>query len=241
MRSTTEPFRVTCRLLDGRLNSADGLLFLDSILYHAWFIKYAPHVLQGLSEDNHPPHFGLPLRQLEGGRYAASCGFYRQHSVDVEQWTKKPNFTDADKMSFLDIGKAAKVDISSGPHRAYRMPNIIRLVDPIEFYGFGTIAKVEELLRCIPSVGKKPAMGWGAVKSWGVEPWPEDWSTWTERYGLMRPMPVDEYGGDDRARYQVRECAIRPPSWKGCNQTLCYVPEVTISAENMHGRGLRGE
>jgi len=225
-KSTTEPFRVTCTLLDGRLNSADGLLYLDSILYHAWFVKYAPHVLEGLSIDDHPPHFGLPLRQLDDGRYAASCGFYTQYEQDVEYWTKKPNFTDAGVDDYLDTGKAAKINTGAGEFRAYRVPCIIRLVGPIEFYGYGTIDKIAELLSGIASIGKKPAMGWGAVVEWNVEPWPDDWSTYSPKYGLMRPMPIDE--GEQDEKYVIRDCAVKPPSWKIGNWKTCYVPEVAM-------------
>lgn len=38
----------------------------------------------------------------------------------------------------------------------------------------------------------------------------------------------DEYKAraEDNRQYAVRQCAILPPSWKQCNQRLCYVPEV---------------
>lgn len=228
MKSTTEPFRVTCEMLDGRINSADGLIFLDSILYHAWFCKYAPEVLEGFSRDDHPPHFGLPLRQLPGGRYAASCGFYRQYSTDIEYWNKRADF--ATQTEYLDPGRATKINTSSGLERVYRMPNVVRTIGPVEFYGYGTIEKVKDLLTHMSAVGKKPAAGWGAVKSWTVGPWPEDWSTWSEQYGLMRPMPVEEYDGADKARYKVGLCAIRPPAWKACNQVVCCIPEVANQA-----------
>lgn len=226
MRSTTEPFKVTCELVDGRINSADGLVFLDAILYHAWFAKHAPKVLQGIYSPNPPPYFGLPLRQLARNRYAASCGFYKQDSLDIEYWVKRPNFADADKIDYFDAGKASKINTASGAERAYRTPNVIRLTGPITFYGYGTIDKVKDLLSYIVAVGKKPAMGWGAIKGWEVEPVAEDWSTWSPEYGLMRPMPVDEYDRDDKGRYKIQQCALRPPSWKTANQAICYVPEV---------------
>lgn len=101
-KKTTEPFKVTCRLVDGRLNSADGMLHLDAILYHAWFMKYAPEVLNGEGEkEKHKKwkgNFGLPLLQINsngkyGMRYAASCGFYEQYCQGIEYWNKRPDFT----------------------------------------------------------------------------------------------------------------------------------------------------
>lgn len=225
MRSTTEPFRVICKLLDGRVNSADGLFFLDSILYHAWFMKYAPKVLTGEEyEAEHHFRFGLPLRQLPGNRYAASVGFYTQYNQQIEYWNKRPEW---DKWAdYLEGG--GKFNTGSGTMRAYRMPQVIRTIGDIEFYGYGTIEKIRELLSYITAIGKKPTAGWGAVREWIVEPWPEDWSTWSDKYGLMRPIPIGEDIGYDLSNYVIRDCAIRPPSWKAVNQTVCYMPRCIL-------------
>lgn len=225
MKSTTEPFRVICKLVDGRVNTADGLFFLDSILYHAWFLKYAPKVLTGEEhEADKYLRFGLPLRQLPGNRYAASVGFYKDYGVQIEYWNKRPAWDR--HMEYLDGG--GKISTGSGTMRAYRMPQTIHTIGDVEFYGYGTIEKVRDLLSYIPAIGKKPAAGWGAVREWIVEPWPEDWSTWSDKYGLMRPMPITENIGHDLSGYLIRDCAIRPPAWKSINQTTCYVPRCAL-------------
>lgn len=221
----TEPFKVTCKLVDGRINSADKLLFLDSILYHAWFLKYAPGVINGTErEENCRLHFGLPLRKSSGGCYFASCGFYHQYDEHVEYWNKRPDWDT--RAEYLDGEGTIKTGM--GPMRAYRMPQVIRVVGDIEFYGYGTIDKVRDLLSYIPAIGKKPAAGWGAISQWTVEPWPDDWSTWSDKYGLMRPVPFDEDIGHDLSGYVKRDCAIKPPAWKACSQRPCYVPKVSI-------------
>lgn len=220
MKSTTEPFKVTCKLLDGRVNSSDGLFFLDSILYHAWFLKYAPKVITGEQREEDAKHFGLPLRQLPNNRYAASVGFYTQYDKQIEYWNKRPAWDK--RAEYLDGG--GKYNVASGTYRAYRMPQIIRTIGDIEFYGYGTIEKVKDLLSYITHIGKKPAAGWGMVKEWIVEPLDEDWSTWSEKYGLMRPIPIDEDIGHDLSDYVIRDCAIRPPAWKSINQRTCYIP-----------------
>lgn len=225
MKSRTEPFRVICKLLDGRVNTADGLFFLDSILYHAWFLKHAPKVMTGEQREENAGHFGLPLRQLPNNRYSASCGFYHDYGTRVEYWNKRPDWDV--KAKYLEGG--GKITVSSGTMRAYRMPQIIHIISDVEFYGYGNIEKVQELLNLIPAIGKKPATGWGVVKEWIVEPWPEDWSTWSPKYGLMRPIPTGEDIGHDLSGYLIQDCAIRPPAWKACNQKTCYVPEVRIN------------
>lgn len=230
-KKTTEPFKVTCRLADGRINSVDGLLFLDAILYHAWFLKYAPGVLQGVTEKElHPGwkfNFGLPLTRFhteQGVRYAASCGFYRQYGRHIEYWNKRPDFTSGKNGKRLDA--KGKVDTKAGALKAYHFPQVIRTVSDIEFYGVGTIEKIKDLLSYIPAVGKKPAAGWGMVKEWAVEPFAEDWST-AGKYGLMRPMPVEGYQAE--GSYQIMECPLSPPYWKTGRTELCYIPKVVIN------------
>lgn len=230
-KKTTEPFKVTCKLVDGRINSVDGLLFLDGILYHAWFLKYAPEVMQGtVKKENHPDwkfHFGLPLTQFHtnpGVRYAASCGFYRQYGQHIEYWNKRTDFTSGINGKYLEA--RGKINTSSGELKAYHFPQVIRIVSDIEFYGVGTIDKIRDLLSYIKAVGKKPAAGWGAVKDWIVEPFDEDWST-EGKYGLMRPMPVDAY--NPMGNYRIMDIAVSPPYWKIGNMKLCYIPRVIVN------------
>lgn len=234
-KKTTEPFKVTCKLMDGRINSMDGLLFLDAILYHAWFLKYAPEVYNGTErkEDhkNWKYHFGLPLTQFHtdnGIRYAASCGFYRQYEHHIEYWNKRPDFTNGKNEKYLEA--KGKIDTVAGALKAYHYPQIIRTVSDIEFYGVGTIEKIRDLLSYISAVGKKPATGWGMVREWIVEPFTEDWST-VGKYGLMRPMPVEEYE-TGRQDYKIMQCALLPPYWKNKNIALCYIPNVIIDEES---------
>lgn len=112
--------------------------------------------------------------------------------------------------------------------KAYHFPQVIRTVSDIEFYGVGTIDKIRDLLSYISAIGKKPAAGWGAVKEWIVEPFSEDWST-EGKYGLMRPMPVDEY--KPKEIYQIMESPLHPPYWKTKETAICYMPKVIINED----------
>lgn len=230
MKTNVVPLKIVAKLSDHRINSANGLIFFDCILYHAWFAKYAPEVLQDVGPHGSTNmNFGLPLRQLAtdlGIRYAASCGFYEQYGFTVEYWNKRPDFTGRNA-KYLDGG--GKIDTSKGELKAYHFPQIIRTVSDIEFYAMGNANKVRDLLSYIPAIGKKPAARWGNVKEWVVEEFSEDWST-EGKYGLMRPMPVGEYDPKGRV-YTLGDCAIKPPAWKPCNQTLCYIPKVIINAD----------
>ena len=88
---------------------------------------------------------------------------------------------------------------------------------------------MEELLACIPSLVKKPSMGWGAVEKWDVEEAEEDYSLFHPKYGLMRPVPVEDaanYPDFDFTKYPVMLYGVKPPYWKPCNARPCYVPVV---------------
>lgn len=224
-KKTTEPFKATCKLLDGRINSVDGIINFDGILYHAWFAKHDPDVLNGIKKNNKlHMDFGLPLTRMHDGRYAASVGFYHQYGQTVEYWNKRPDFTNGRNCRYLEA--KGKIDTSAGQLKAYHFPNIIRTISDIEFYGVGTIEKIRDLLSYMPAIGKKPSAGWGYVKEWIVEPFPEDWST-EGKYGLMRPIPIEEY--NPKETYQIMEIPTIPPYWKRNQTKLCYIPKVILN------------
>lgn len=226
-KKPTSPIKVTAHLADGRLNSADGIVMLDSILYHAWFWKHHPEVLQGVGTEEYDGYTGLPLRQLPGNRWAASRGVYEEISQTVEHINKRPNFFNSDKLDRLDMDKGIISD-SVGLYRAYRMPNVIRTVKNgmITFWAMGHRDEVQALLDCIPAVGKKYAAGYGLVDHWTVEDFDADYSLWHPEYGLMRPVEVDgdEAAGSDLTGYPIMQYGVKPPYWKAKNMRLCHVP-----------------
>ncbi len=226
-KKPTSPLKITARLADGRLNSADGVVMLDSILYHAWFWKHRPEVLQGMGSEEYDGYTGLPLRQLPGNRWAASRGIYEEIGQTVEYLNKRPNFFNGDKIARLDMDKGIISD-SVGQYRAYRIPSIIRTVKDglITFWAMGHKEEVQSLLDAIPAVGKKYAAGYGIVDRWEVEDCEEDYSLWHPTYGLMRPVEVGSSEADwlDLTGYPIMQYGVKPPYWKGKNMRLCHVP-----------------
>lgn len=226
-RNPTQPIKITAHLLDGRLNSADGIIMLDSILYHAWFWRHAPEVLEGMGGTEYPGHIGLPLRMLPRGRWAASRGVYTQIEQSVEYINKRPNFFNADKLDRLDMEKGIISD-SVGLYRSYRIPHVIRTIKDriITFWAMGHPYKVADFLNTIPTVGKKPAAGYGIIDHWTVEECEEDFSLWHPEHGLMRPVEVDsdEANTLDLEGYPIQQYGVKPPYWKAKNLRLCYVP-----------------
>lgn len=232
---STVPLKITAYLSDGRIVSTDGVIMLDAILYHAWFLKYMPEMLRGeRKETTKNIHMGLPLARIETcigkEQYCASRGIYEEVEKHIEHYNKRPDFFAANKMQYLDMEKGLISD-SVGAYRAYRNPVVVRVAKnaKIAFYCRGTKDKIEDLLQYMPAVGKKPSMGWGIVESWTVEEIEEDYSLFHPDYGLMRPITVEDAGKHpdfDFSKYPVLPYGVKPPYWKPCNARPCYVPVV---------------
>lgn len=223
----TTPIKIYAEMLDGRLNSADGIVMFDGILYHAWFAKHAPYVLEDGGMDSFSGYFGLPLRQLPHNRYAASMGIYKEIRKEIDHLNKRPDFFAADKMDKLDAHGI--ISGSVGKFRSWRIPNVIRIIEDatIVFYAMGHKDEVAELLKLISGAGKKNAAGYGVITDWAIEDCDEDYSLYHPDYGLMRPALPEELENLERAdREELRfmRYGIRPPYWKPCNMMECYVP-----------------
>ena len=224
------PLKITAYLEDGRINSADGVMMFDAILYHAWFLKFHPEVFLDQLESSFNGYIGLPLRHLPGNRYEASKGVFVELGQAIEHYNKRPDFFASDKIKYLENAKGIISD-SVGPYRAYRVPQLVRTVKDgkVVFFAVGHKAEVEELLSYIPAIGKKPSMGWGTVNRWEVEEIAENFATWHPVFGLMRPIEVDQVESvpelaAHKDRYPIMRYAIKPPYWKPKNIRVCYVP-----------------
>lgn len=222
-KSKCVPLKIICHLRDGRLNSSSGIIMLDSIVYHAWFIKYAPEVLDGIYDFDKAKYIGLPFKQLGGNRWAASKGIYTEIEQHIEHYNKRPDFFAADKYHYLSQDKG-EISDSMGIYRAYRNPQLIRTVEDgiITFYAVGHKKELQELLDLMIGVGKKTAMGFGIVDKWEIEEIDEDYTTEHPEYGLMRPIEVEK--AEKKYNCPIMEYGVKPPYWKVKNMRLCYVP-----------------
>ena len=222
-----KPMRVIAKLLDGRVNSSDGLFNLDSILAYAWMLENHPDAVfnSEIARDGFIEPI-LPLAKGEDGRWKSSSGFYIQYDEITEYWHKR--FNDSEGALYIDFkGKRGKVNTQAGETKAYRMPQVIRIISDIEFYAVGDIEEVRRLLNTyITNIGKKGAQGYGYVKEWAVEEWRGDWTEYGP-YGIMRPTPFDGKQILDR-EYQIRIYGIKPPYWLKENQKVCVIPNVRV-------------
>lgn len=230
---STQPLKITAVMQDGRLCSSDGWLFFDAILYHAWFAEHFPDIYRGTLPQGEVGHIGLPLRRYDDGTHAASVGFYKQYGIQTEYWHKKPSAHNKLGEKYIDFGKRrGKVNVSSGEYKAYRMPEVIRLVSDITFFAYGNKKKIEQLLKHMTHIGKKTSIGWGRVKKWVVEEFEEDYTD-ISPYGLARPIPIKKATKDHKMNaHTIQRLACKPPYWNYKNVTECYVPNPIIEVNN---------
>lgn len=217
--------KITAKLLDGRVNSNDGLFNLDSILAYAWMLIHHPDILQNrdLRIDNliEPD---LPLAKDEDGRWKTSVGFYIQYEERIEYWHKKIN--DFDALTYVNFeGKRGKINSQSGEFKAYRMPQLIRVVSDIQFYCVGDPDEIRRLLSLITNIGKKGSQGYGYVREWVIEEIENDYSD-IGPYGIMRPKPFTGEYLDTGESYLIKKIRLKPPYHLHVDRVPCIIPNV---------------
>lgn len=217
-RNSYVPLMITARLRCGIIS--DGLLPIDSVLYFAQHRQARPGEQVITRSREHAivsdgPLDVLPLKRLRGDQpdwyYAASCAQWPTVVADgVDHWTKR---IDSRYIDLLEP-QTAKLSTSGGRYRGYRMPVAYRHALALTWYVVGEPARIRSLLALMTHLGKKTAMGWGAVIEWTVEPHGEDWSVIGPTGLLMRPVP-DAMG----LLY-----GFRPPYWLPRHQAPCRLP-----------------
>ena len=220
----TQPMRVRVYLLDGRIAGTEPWFPLDSILAAEWIRQRHPESFYmppppGVKDGWIEPDLPL-LKRGRGDRWWYACSFNVAQPVTeyVTYWHRR--FDDSLER-YLDFqGRRGKVGEKSGRYKAYRMPLNILLMPCLEWYAVGDINAVRELCEGINSLGKKAAQGYGLVKRWEVEPWPEDWSE--VRDGRLTRAVYELPAG---IQGQMRNYGMRPPYWARENQYNCYLPK----------------
>jgi CRISPR type IV-associated protein Csf3 len=176
--TTLEPLLVTARLEAGVV-SVDGWLSLDGLLAASWMQRHEPdryyNQRHSIPELLNPP---LPLaRRGEGDAWywAASLAAYDLAGEEMAHAHKR---FDMEQERFLDNGKKARIETKGGPYKMARVPLRVLLPVGMELRWFvvGDREGVEDLVRPMVCIGKRGGMGYGTIREWRVEPWPEDWS-----------------------------------------------------------------
>jgi CRISPR type IV-associated protein Csf3 len=218
-RDSFEPLKITAQLQTAVIG--DVFLPIDGILYyqaHREAFGAQEVTFSGSSDKRYEiSSEALPLARCEEhGPYWYYAASFAQWPTALaegsDHWNKR---FDAGLSDMVDFGKRkARVDVASGPYKAYHMPVFYRHALEISWYVLGERRGVERLLSCCTHIGKKMAQGWGSVLAWNVAPHHADWSVRGENGKVMRAIP-------DASGILT---GFRPSYWLAKNQTVCLLP-----------------
>lgn len=218
-----QPMRIRAYLFDGRAVGTNHLFALDSILSSACVKREHPELAYiPIMDDAKIIIPDLPFeRRGQGDKWYWSCSFniIRPIKEYIHYWHRR---FDDEFERYIDFkGRRGKISESSGRLKGYRMPLNILLFDYMEWFAFGEIELVKDLLTDIIAIGKKPAQGFGLIDHWEVIPWPDDWSVVGPGGKLMRAV-YDLPAGVTGARKAYS--SIRPPYWHRNSQAEVWLP-----------------
>lgn len=212
---------------------ADEWLPLDGLLLyqaHRFQAGGGPEVtVPGGHETNSVAR--LPLDTVRFGRrdwfYKSSWAQWPDHTVEGQDyWNKR---VDSQWLDLVDFGnRRGKVVTRQGRYKSYHMPIFYRSALWIDWYCVGCIDSLRLLLPIVTHIGKKGSQGWGRVRKWVIEPWPEDWSVWCDGQ-LMRGvferdvMELIQQHGKYRP-FEIAHYGVRPSYYKKNNQYKLAVP-----------------
>lgn len=218
-RSAYTPIHIRAYLQTGVVG--DGAIPLDGLLFNAIMREeYGAEILQIPGRYSVPelPTDRIPIAQVNTEAkglwyYAASWADWPEHAVEgCATWVKQFDSAMMDLISRVNLPR--HLNRGSGRYRGYRMPVFYRSALYVDWYVLGLPDRISELLSTMTHIGKKRSQGWGAIRQWVVEPFPQDWSCYRDGEP-MRAIPSESgptYG-------------IRPSYWNPVNQCSCILPQ----------------
>lgn len=208
------PLVVRCEEPQGYLPpEADGALHLDSLLAHAvvkawtgppiqWSAAQANVVPVPLACLWVSPH-GLPL-------WASTPLVPHDLAVWASHWHKR---YPSDRAHW---GKRQVANLSAGRWKEFRVPIRRHGASALTALCVGHAPTITRLLEQLAFVGKRPAAGYGRVRRWVVEEWPEPPANPLALIAAQRPVPVAYLTerGEDWSLDRARHAGWTPPYWE---------------------------
>jgi CRISPR type IV-associated protein Csf3 len=166
----------------------------------------------------------LPLERSPCGRVWLAS--FAQFVPEIHEVRHTHRRFPIEQAQMLGAAGMRKIDIGAGVNRSYRIPGRVSHAqdDTITWYARGEWPRVEELLSRVTHLGKRRAVGRGAITSWQVASAGEGWPGFPVMLNgkPLRALPVDWPGlaPNTRRAYQV----LRPPYWEQRRAELAAVP-----------------
>ncbi len=158
----------------------------------------------------------LPIKEYEndmGSFYHTSVSIFDTTALYTTTIYKR--FHTGDIATLPTIKK--KIRRGSGQFRDFMISLVYIPSNSVIFYVNGNKKEIEELLKGLPGLGKKTAIGFGSIKNISVEKVKNDYSLVNGKGKAMRPIPewaLKEYSESVRLAYTF-------PYWYGKNVDFC--------------------
>lgn len=209
---TFTPLRITARLM-GPIVVSDPPVHLDALLTMAVAKREgrppvcAPiDVLRAMREDP----IDLPLARSSCRRfYLATRMLGEPEAHQLRHVQRRFPVTQV-----IARGSAERLTRSAGEHKDFRAAIQVAHVTEPTWYAIGNEGAVRELLAWITGLGRRRAVGHGAVISWAVEPcepWSASFPVLDVEGRPLRNVPLDVPGLADGV--DVRIGRVAPPYW----------------------------
>lgn len=190
------PIEVTAHL-HGQVCLQNGPIALDGLLAAA--VALRDQLPPPLSVHDIVP-IEIPIQREPAGQFhLASVSHYQVEAEDLRHVNLRPPIYEAQA---LGEARLKRMDISAGRSKGWRIPLATMHVveDQLRWWCIGDHQGIVDLLALVPHIGKKRAVGLGAVERWDVRPC-EPWDGFPVlRDGLpLRPLPLTWRGLSEAA------------------------------------------
>ncbi len=198
-----------------------GDLAIDALL--AWAVVQRDGIAPALDASQVQP-IEIPIEREPGGRFHLAS--FADYVVETHERRWLNRRFPVPEAQLMGGPKVRRIDSRAGACKSYRLPlHCAFLVDDrIRWWCLGEPAEIRELLSLVGYLGKRRAVGLGAVERWLVEPC-EPWGDGfpVVRDGMpTRPLPLDWPGLSDEA--PRAHSTITFPHWDHSREEQCYTP-----------------
>jgi len=177
----------------------------------------------------HVAGFG-PLEQVEIPIAMEPEGRFHMCSSPIVSWDQRElryinRKFPLHEAQLLGDARLRRVQLSAGATKSYRIPGEVAWAerDVIRWYAIADADAVREILLVVTHLGKRRAVGRGAIDRWEVEPC----ESWGEGFPVVhdgkpvRPLPADYPGLHEPS---LAYSTLSFPYYQHERETLCAVP-----------------
>lgn len=185
----------------------------------------AVHVTIPGALDPRYPLVDLPLaRHGEGEAWYYACTWAIWPALVADSTQHWVSSFEADPLCTQYLSpQTARVPLSGGRYRSYRMPLYLRHAEAVAWHVAGDRDWLARTLPHIRGLGKKTSQGYGQVLSWDIAPLGTAWSARDAEGQPLRALP----------RVEGRLQGVRPPYWLPAHQWPCEMPRYPLTPRRL--------